>query len=85
MLSAEKLKFLRLLHNISQKDLGAEMGISKNYISMIENRKEGYSQDWHDRYVKAVYKIAEMKKNEKNIEKVEEIKEEIKKTKTKKK
>ncbi|MBZ1331206.1 hypothetical protein HZR15_18325, partial [Clostridium botulinum] len=47
--------------------------------------KETYSQEWHDRYVSAVYKIAEEKKNEKNIEKVEEIKEEIKKTKTKKK
>ncbi|WP_163289371.1 helix-turn-helix domain-containing protein [Clostridium sporogenes] len=83
MLSAEKLKFLRLLHNITQKEIGAEMGISKNYISMIENRKETYSQEWHDRYVNAVYKIAEQKKNEKNIEKVEEIKEEIKKTKKK--
>ncbi|GAA0723669.1 hypothetical protein GCM10008905_16560 [Clostridium malenominatum] len=79
MLSAEKLKFLRQLHRITQTELGKEMGITKNFISMIENRKENYTEDWCKRYVNAVYTIAQRKQNDNNIEEVEEMKEEVKK------
>lgn len=66
MLSAEKLKFLRLLHNINQTELGKEMdGISKNYINMVETRKVSYSEEWEQKYIKEIYKIAEHKKNKK--------------------
>ncbi|OFI04966.1 helix-turn-helix domain protein [Clostridium acetireducens DSM 10703] len=85
MLSAEKLKFLRLLHGISQIELGKELGISKNYISMVENRKTSYSEEWEEKYINAVYKIAEKKKNEKNIDKVEEMAKEVKTKKSNKK
>lgn len=79
MLSAEKLKFLRLLHGITQSELGKEMGnITKNYISMIENRKSSYTEEWEKKYIQAVYTIAERKKNEQNIEKVEEMVQEVK-------
>lgn len=79
MLSPEKLKFLRLLHGISQTELGKEMeGISKNYISMVENRKVNYTEAWEKKYIQAVYIIAERKKNEKNIEQVEDMAQEIK-------
>ncbi|NMM65537.1 helix-turn-helix transcriptional regulator [Clostridium sp. P21] len=84
MLSPEKLKFLRLLHSISQTELGKEMdGISKNYISMVENRKTKYTDEWEQKYIKAVYTIAARKKNEKNIEQVEEMAQEIKTKKSK--
>lgn len=73
MLSADKLKHLRLLHGISQIELGKEMGITKNYISMVENRKQNYTQEWHDKYVNAIYKVAEAKKKE--VLKATEVKE----------
>lgn len=84
MLSPEKLKFLRQLHNITQIELGKEMKISKNYISMIENRKTNYTEEWEQKYIQAIYKIAEQKKNENNIDYMEDIKEEVKKVKNKK-
>lgn len=83
MLSAEKLKYLRLLHDITQVELGKELGISRNYISMVENRKESFSEEWCNNCVNAIYRIATRKQNEKNIDKVEELKEDVEKIKTK--
>ncbi|WP_123052969.1 helix-turn-helix transcriptional regulator [Clostridium sp. JN-1] len=65
MLSAEKMKFLRQLHNLSQKDIGDYMGVSKNYISMIENRKHPYSKEQHDKYINAIYAVSTAKKKQK--------------------
>lgn len=65
MLSPDKLKFLRLIHDVTQKEIGDEMGTSKNYISMMENGKHGYSKAQHDKYVNAVYKVSSIKKNKK--------------------
>ncbi|AKA71225.1 helix-turn-helix domain-containing protein [Clostridium scatologenes] len=83
MLSAEKMKHLRLLHGISQVELGKEMGISKNLISMVENRKQNYTQEWHDKYINAIYKVAAEKKKEilksNDIQEIEEKAEETKK------
>lgn len=78
MLSPEKLKYLRQLHNLSQKEIGDELGISKNYICMIENRKHTFSKEQHDRYVAAVYKVSAKKNKQK--ENVEEILQEVEKT-----
>lgn len=65
MLSPEKMKFLRQLHNLSQKDIGDYMGVSKNYISMIENRKHPYSKEQHDKYINAIYAVSTAKKKQK--------------------
>ncbi|MBV4427607.1 helix-turn-helix domain-containing protein [Clostridium tyrobutyricum] len=65
MLSPDKLKFLRLIHDVTQKEIGDEMGTSKNYISMMENGKRSYSKEQHNRYVNAVYKVSSIKKNKK--------------------
>lgn len=81
MLSPEKLKYLRLLHSCTQKEIATEMGITKNYISMIENRKESYSQEWCDKYIKAVYIVAEEKKkitNDEVVEIIEDVKNVVK-------
>lgn len=78
MLSKEKLKFLRQLHNISQKKLGEEINCSKCYISMVENGKEKYSNDFCNRYVNAVYKIAEEKNNKKNLKEFKNVDKEVK-------
>ena len=73
MLSAEKLKHLRLLHGITQQELGNEMGISKNLISMVEHRKQKYTEEWHNKYVNALYVVAGEKKKE--ILKSDDVKE----------
>lgn len=87
MLSAEKLKYLRLLHNLTQKDVADALGCKRNYISMLENRKQNMSQEWHDKYVATIYKVAEEKKKQQNVEEIAEVvAEEVKNksTKTKK-
>lgn len=85
MLSAEKLKYLRLIHNITQQQIADELGVSKNYISMVENRKHVYSAEQHDRIVNAIYKISKKMKQEeeKIIEVAEDVQNEIKNNKEK--
>ncbi len=61
MLSAEKIKFLRLLHHITQAEIGVELGVTKNYISMLENRKQGYSEEFSTKWVNAIYSLAQKK------------------------
>lgn len=86
MLSAEKLKFLRLLHNLTQQDVAEKMGCKRTYISMIENRKENYSEEWHNRYVDAIYQVAEEKKQqEKAIEICKDVEENLKQNQNKNK
>lgn len=74
MLSAEKMKLVRLLNNVTQKEIGDMMGVSKNYISMIENGKHYYSSEQCNKYLNAIYKIAQEKKRpKKNIQETEDI------------
>ncbi|MBX4271458.1 helix-turn-helix domain-containing protein [Clostridium estertheticum] len=57
MLDYRQLKHLRLLHNLSQADIAKELGISRNYISMVESHDRTYSKEWHDNYVKTIYTL----------------------------
>lgn len=72
ILSVETLRHFRLLHNLSQRELGNEMGVSRNYISMVESRERKLSDELQDRYVAAVYS-ASAKKQKSKEENVEEI------------
>lgn len=76
MLSPEKLKYLRLLHNLNQTDVARRIGATKNYISEVENGKAVYSQEMHDKIVNAIYKASQ----EKKLGNVEEIIEDVGKT-----
>lgn len=78
MLSPSKLKYLRLLHNLTQTEVGKEIGASKNYISEVENGKNNYTQEQHDKIVNAIYTVSERKK--KQSENVTEILEDVGKT-----
>lgn len=40
MLSPERLKNWRLSHRLTQQDIADMVGVSRNYINMLENRKE---------------------------------------------
>ncbi|KHO38934.1 hypothetical protein OR62_08655 [Clostridium tetani] len=78
MLSQEKMKFLRQLHNISQIALAKEIGCTRNHISMVENRNNVLTEEFYNKYINAIYKIASAK--EEVIEdKVAEVQEELKK------
>lgn len=64
MLDGQKMKHLRLLQNLTQSNVGAVLGCSKNYISILENRKQFYSEEWYQRWLNAIYKLGSMSKQE---------------------
>lgn len=66
MLSAEKIKYLRLLHGVTQQEVGDFLGVSKNYISMIETGKRSYSSEMHDKIINAIYSIDQQKQKQKD-------------------
>ncbi|NGT53018.1 helix-turn-helix transcriptional regulator, partial [Clostridium perfringens] len=39
MRKSERLKYLRIIYNLSQKDIAQELGITRNYLSQLENEK----------------------------------------------
>lgn len=49
MLDGQKMKHLRLLQNLTQSNIANLLGVSKNYISMLENRKQNFSEDFYIR------------------------------------
>ena len=62
MLNSEELKVLRLVHNVTQQELGDAIGTSKNYISCLETGKKRYTEEQYNKIVNAIYQIAEDKK-----------------------
>lgn len=55
MLSVDKLVHIRHLNNISQNELSAKLGYTRNYISMIENKKQAMPQALYDKWINALY------------------------------
>lgn len=66
MLDIEKLKHLRLVFNLSQDELAARLGVSKPYVSMIENRKQALSENSYQKWVDALYGQYDVRENNKN-------------------
>lgn len=60
MLDGQKMKHLRLLQNLTQSNIANLLGVSKNYISMLENRKQNFSEDFYIRWLDAIYKLSVM-------------------------
>lgn len=80
MLDCRQLKHLRLLEELTQIEIAKELGITRNFISMVEGGQRKVSQEWHDKYVKTIYILSLRKKNNINVVKhVEEIAKEIEK------
>ncbi|MFT5872844.1 MAG: transcriptional regulator with XRE-family HTH domain [Clostridium sp.] len=74
-----QLKHLRIVHELTQSKIADELGISRNYISMVENGTRKYSKEWHDNYVNTIY-ILHARENTVNVvEETQEINEEIEK------
>lgn len=73
MLSAEKLKFLRQFHNLTQQEVADYLNVSRVYITNLENGKAVYTSEQCKKIVNAIYTVAENKKNE-AIDKLKETK-----------
>lgn len=64
MRKSERLRYLRLIYNLSQAEIGKEMGTTRNYISQLENEKLVMSEDKFKEIVDTIYKIGEQKRKE---------------------
>lgn len=64
MRKSERLKYLRIIYNLSQKDIAQELGITRNYLSQLENEKLVMSEDKFNEIVDIIYKIGEQKRKE---------------------
>lgn len=64
MRKSERLRYLRLIYNLSQTDIAKELGVTRNYLSQIENEKLAMSGDKFNEIVDCIYKIGEQKRKE---------------------
>ena len=64
MRKSERLKYLRIIYNLSQKDIAQELGITRNYLSQLENEKLVMSDEKFNEIVDCIYKIGEEKRKE---------------------
>jgi len=67
MLTPTKLKYLRLLHGLTQSELAKKIPSTKNYISEIENEKVKYSEEQCLKIVNAIYLAHADKKSKENV------------------
>jgi len=77
MLSPEKLLLIRNLHNISQNELAERVGVKRNYISMMENRKQPISQELYDKWIKALYGQYDFRDTEEGKKRLQEKEEKM--------
>ncbi|MDK0617130.1 helix-turn-helix transcriptional regulator [Clostridium perfringens] len=64
MRKSERLRYLRLIYNLTQQDIANEMKTTRNYISQLENEKLTMSNDKFSEIVDCIYKIGEQKRKE---------------------
>ena len=58
MLDYMTLRRVREMKNVSQNSLAKELGCSRNYISMIENGNQAYTEEKMKEILKAIYKLS---------------------------
>ena len=59
MLSPEKLKLIRLLKKMTQQQVATKMGVSKNYITMMENRARPVTDEMYVKWLNALNGVEE--------------------------
>ena len=64
MRRSERLRYLRLIYNLSQTDIAKELGVTRNYLSQVENEKLVMSKEKFNEIVDIIYKIGEQKRKE---------------------
>lgn len=73
----ERLRYLRVLYQLNQTEIGKSVGTSRNYISQIENGKLQISKEQYNKLINAIYKIGEAKKKGLLDQALEDIKKEL--------
>lgn len=64
MRKSERLRYLRLIYNLSQTEVAKELGVTRNYLSQVENEKLAMSEEKFNEIVDIIYKIGETKRKE---------------------
>lgn len=73
----ERLRYLRVLYQLNQTQIGKSIGTSRNYISQIENGKLQISEEQYNKLINAIYRIGEAKKKGLLDQALEDIKKEL--------
>ena len=77
MSTGERLRYLRILYQLNQTQIGKAIGTSRNYISQVENEILPISKAQYERLINAIYRIGEAKKQGRLKIVLEEITEEL--------
>lgn len=64
MRKSERLRYMRLIYNLTQNDIAKELGVTRNYLSQLENEKLAFTEDKFKEIVNCIYKIGEEKRKE---------------------
>lgn len=73
----ERLRYLRVLYQLNQTEIGRSIGTSRNYISQVENAKLQISKEQYNKLINAIYRIGEAKKKGLLDQALEDIKKEL--------
>ena len=73
----ERLRYLRVLYQLNQTQIGKSIGTSRNYISQVENGKLQISKEQYNKLINATYRIGEAKKKGLLDQALEDIKKEL--------
>lgn len=77
MSKGERLRYLRVLYQLNQTQIGKAIGTSRNYISQVENGKLQISKEQYNKLINAIYRIGEAKKKGLLDQALEDIKKEL--------
>lgn len=76
MLPVEHIKRLRRLDNITQQQIADVIGVTKNYISQLESGKFSLSEEFYDKWIKAIHLLSSMK-HEERVKYIKNLKENL--------
>lgn len=51
MLKGRQLKLVRIMKDIKQQDVAKALGVSRNYISMMENQERSIPEDQYGKWI----------------------------------
>lgn len=63
---SERIRFTRAIYSLTQQEVADALGkgVSRNYISQIENEKLQFSEDRYKEIMNAIYKVGEQKRRD---------------------
>ena len=60
MLTSQQLKMLRIRKMLTQQELANVLGISREFIAMVENGSREFSEERYQEYINAIYRVESM-------------------------